>query len=132
MSLKTANYDNPLIAVFLRILSWEIRVAKRDLKVSDVVTEQVQTARRELGLPPNKGGAPHSFIQKLRSATVPLLSGNNKPPKPLEKIWSKDEWRLLFIPPHNLVRQLSNKPIFIEPVCSLMGNRFYFDDGVYD
>jgi hypothetical protein len=107
----TLSYDNPVTAVFLRILAWELYVAIEQLRVQDVVTQQVQTARRELGLAPLEGGAAHDFIQKLRLMPEPLLSAKNTPPAPLQKKW-QTEWRLLYLPTHNVVRQLSKSPIF--------------------
>ena len=104
------SYKSPLEAVFLRMLAWEINVAKEKLSVQDVVTEQVQEARMELGLTPFQGGAAHNFIQNLRKEPRPLLSASGTLPRPLEPAWP-NEWRLLYLPPHNLVRQLSGKPI---------------------
>lgn len=104
------SYDNPVTAVFLRILAWELYVAKRELKVRDVVTDQVQTARKELGLSPLEGGASQDFIQKLRLGPQPFLTLKYKPPAPAESDW-RTEWRLLYLPSHGLVRQLSGKPV---------------------
>jgi len=108
----TLSYDDPVTAVFLRILAWELYVAKEKPLVKDA-TEQVQTARRELGLAPLMGGAAPAFIQQLRPKG--LLSAKNTPPTPLQTQW-QTEWRLLYLPPHNLVRQLSDRPVFtVEP-----------------
>lgn len=107
------SYDSPLEAVFLRILAWELYVAKEKLTVNNVTKEQVQAARNELGLAPlqNSGGAADDFIQRLRKPPKPTLSPSNTPPRPVEQGWSA-EWRLLYLPPHNLVRQLSSKPVW--------------------
>ncbi len=74
------------------------------------MTEQVQAARTDLGLPlfNTTGGAAHDFIQKLRKQG--LLSAKNTPPAPTEMIW-KTEWRLLYLPSHRIVRQLSWSPV---------------------
>jgi hypothetical protein len=108
------SYANPVTAVLLRILAWELFVANELLTVQDVVTAQVQAARRELGLAPldEDGGAAHDFIQKLRLPPKPLLSPKNTPPKPTEPEWPM-AWRLLYLPPHNRVRQLSHKPVCV-------------------
>lgn len=111
MPTLSLSYDNPVTAVFLRILAWELYVAKEQLRVQDVVTQQVQTARNELGLAPLEGGAAHDFIQKLRVLPKPLLSAKNTPPAPMQAEW-QTAWRLLYLPPHNLVRQLSDRPVF--------------------
>lgn len=109
MSRLPLSYDNPVTSVFLRILSWELYVAKRDLKVQDVVTEQVQIARNELGLEALEGGATHDFIQKMRKGSA-HLSPKNTPPAPTEPAW-KTEWRLLYLPSHSFVRQISENPV---------------------
>jgi hypothetical protein len=109
MSQLPLSYDNAVTAVFLRILAWELYVAERPLKVQDVVTDQVQRARLELGLDRLNGGAAHDFIQKLRVGK-PLLSPKNTPPAPKEPEW-ETEWRLLYLPSHSLVRQFSKHPV---------------------
>lgn len=111
MSQLSLSYSNPVTAVFLRTLAWELFVAKKQLRVQDVVTGQVQAARRELGLKPLEGGAAQDFIQHLRMGPKPFLSPKNTPPKPSEQIWH-NAWRLLYLPPHNIVRQLSEKPVY--------------------
>jgi hypothetical protein len=103
------SYENPVTAVFLRTLAWELYVAEKKVRVRDAET-QLQAARKELGLAPLKGGAVRDFIQKLRLPPKPLLSGKNEPPFPMEAKWKK-EWRLLYLPPHSLVRQLSDRPV---------------------
>src|SRR5437867_8785902 len=108
MPSLSLSYDNPVTAVSLRLLAWELFVANKQLKVQDVITDQVQAARHELGLAPfdkDGGGAP-DFIQKLRLPPNPLLSAKNTPPKPAESKWKwPTAWRLLYLPPHNRVRQ---------------------------
>ena len=106
------SYKSPLEAVSFRTLAWEIHVAKEKLTVNNVTKEQVQAARSELGLAPlkNSGGAADGFIQRLSKPPKPTLSPANTPPRPIEQGWSA-EWRLLYLPPHNLVRQLSDKPV---------------------
>jgi hypothetical protein len=116
MSNLSLSYDNPVTAVFLRILAWELFVANETLRVQDVVTEQVQAARHEIGLPllNKQGGAAHDFIQNLRTPPKPFLSPGGTPPKPIEPAWATD-WRLLYLPSHSHVRQLSYKPVWVEP-----------------
>ena len=106
------SYKSPLEAVFLQILAWELYIAKEKLTVDDVTKRQVQAARNELGLAPlnDKGGAADDFIKVLRRRSTPVLSQGGTSPSPLQTQWPK-EWRLLYLPPHNLVRQLSDKPI---------------------
>jgi len=104
------SYNSPLEAVFLRTLAWEIYVANEKLTMQHVTKGEVQAARRELGLLPSLGGAADDFIQKLRVKLKPTLSPAHTPPEPTEKGWRK-EWRLHYLPPHNLVRQLSDRPI---------------------
>src|SRR5262245_56213285 len=98
------SYTSPVVAVFLRILAWEHYVAKQKLTVGDVVTQQLQTARRDLGLAPNAAratsGAADDLVQRLRSQN--LLSPRNTPPTPIESEWAQ-AWRLHYLPPHNLV-----------------------------
>ena len=116
MTQLPLSYGSPLEAVFLRTLAWELYVAKENLTVDNVTKEQVQAARNELGLAPlnNGGGAADDFLKVLRRRSPPVLSPGGTPPSPLEPQWSK-EWRLLYLPPHNLVRQLSDKPILAPP-----------------
>ena len=104
------SYENPVTAVFLRTLAWELYVAEKEVRVRDAET-QLQAARKELGLAPLKGGAVRDFIQKLRLPPKPLLPGKNEPPFPLQTKW-RAEWRLLYLPPHSLVRQLSDRPVY--------------------
>ena len=102
------SYDNPVDAVFLRILAWELYVAKRNPRVTDLCEDQVQLAREELGLNEfKKGGGARDFIQKLRPN---FLSPNQTPPVPIEKGW-KENWRLLYLPSHSTVRQASKGPV---------------------
>jgi hypothetical protein len=104
------TYDDPLTAVFLRTLAWENHEADREPLVKELVANQVQTAREDLGLTINKGGAPHNFIQSLRGLKKPLISCD--PTKPLEKGWGdKEAWRLYYAPSHRFVRMLSFNPI---------------------
>ena len=103
------TYDDPLTAVFLRILAWEEYEANRQLRVKDIVSDQVQMARKDLGLKRNTKGAPHAFIQSLRKKQPPLLDGN----KPAEKGWARNlAWSLRYLPSHQLVRMLSYNPIW--------------------
>lgn len=110
--IRPLTYDNPLVAVFLRTLAWERYVAKRRLQVSEVVTEQVQIARQELGLPllgsRKTSGAADDFVQRLRRQG--LVSAKGTQPEPLDPLWEK-EWRLQYLPSHAQVRQLSYAPV---------------------
>ena len=116
MAKLPLTYADPVTSVFLRILAWEIYEAKRELKVKDVATEQLDEARYELGLQPLKssGGRPRDFIQKLRKHEPPLISAPQTLPVPKDPKW-ETEWRMHYLPPHNLVRQLSEKPICKKP-----------------
>jgi len=112
MSLSL-SYDDALTAVFLRILAWEIKIAENQPSVQELVDNQVQAARKELGLSKIAGGAPYVVIQDLRKTNPPLLTEKNTPPRPLDENWFDHKaWRVLNIPPHNAVRQLSYKPIY--------------------
>jgi hypothetical protein len=75
------SYDNPLDAVFLRSLAWERHVAGRALPVGQVVTDQVRTARLDLGLPVlgdrGKSGAADDYIQRLRKKKLLSAYPNN-------------------------------------------------------
>lgn len=103
------TYPNPINAVFLRSLAWECYVAKNIQLVKDA-KQQLQTARQELGLPllNPTGGALDDHLQKLRDKE--LLTPKNTPPAPREREW-ENEWRLLYLPNHSQVRQLSDNPI---------------------
>ncbi|MCE9552907.1 MAG: GIY-YIG nuclease family protein [Planctomycetes bacterium] len=106
------SYDDPLTAVFLRTLAWELYVADRKLLVKEIAEKLVQTARGDLGLLKNKGGAPHAFIQSLQKPGKQgkqLLS--RAPIRPLERGW-QDAWRLLYLPSHRFVRMLSDNPVW--------------------
>ncbi len=114
ISKMSLTYRDPLIAVFMRTLAWEINEAERKdggPLVKELVTDQVQTAPEDLELQRNSAGAPYAFIQKLRKLTPALISCD--PTQPLEKGWSEADkiWRLFCLPRHRLVRMLSNKII---------------------
>lgn len=115
-SALTLSDSNPLRAVFLRRLAWECYVAKKKLPVKAVVEDHVQAARKDLGLAPHgdrsHNGAADAFIQKLREDG--LLSEKYSPPEPKNPGWER-EWRVLYLPPHQLVRQLSVDPVFDDP-----------------
>jgi hypothetical protein len=105
------TYDDPLTAVFLRILAWEQSVGKRtEMSVGkDLCDDIVQTAREELGLKRNAdgAGAPHDFVNRLRSQD--FLDGN----EPKEKEWDLNTaWRLKCLPSHRLIRMLSKNPVY--------------------
>jgi hypothetical protein len=101
------TYDDALVGVFLRTLAWELNVAKGTPSVEDIVKKYVQTAREDLGLKKTTKGAPHAFIQPLRKLNPPLLDKT----QPHEGGW-KNEWRLLFLPSHRIVRTLSANPVY--------------------
>jgi hypothetical protein len=105
-------YDDPLTAVFLRTLAWEIYVAGREPLVKELTQNQVQRAREDLGLKRTTKGAPFAYLQSLRKRKRPLLSCD--PTRTLEKGWG-EEWRLHYLPSHRLVRVLSNSPVYKPP-----------------
>ena len=107
------SYNKPLEAVFLRNLAYELYIARKNLTVTYITENLVQNSRFELGLDELKGGAAQQFINDLRNRSRPLLSPARKKPEPTEKEWLK-EWRLLYLPPHRIVRDLSKDPIIIE------------------
>jgi hypothetical protein len=109
------TYDDPLAAVFLRVLQWERSVRPEGPpSVTELVGNQVQTARQELGLAKTVKGAPHAFLARLRHAKKPLLT-TGSPPRPTETEWtSAKNWRVLCVPPHSAVRQLSDRPIYCQ------------------
>lgn len=108
------EYDDPVVAVFLRTLAWEFYKAKRQkIPVNDQAKNLVQAARRDLGLRITKGGAPHAFIQSLRRPENGFLSSGR--PDPVEKEWGEESaWRLLNLPSHRFVRMLSHDPVHEE------------------
>ena len=114
------TYIDPVAAVLLRRLAWECYVAKKPITVKDAVTRYVQLARAELGLqryqPRDQSGGADAFIQELRHDNLlsPTHSGNLEPNEPE---WA-DEWRLLYLPPHDLVRQLSLDPVLVPSASS--------------
>lgn len=90
------------------------------MTVKDAVTIYVQHARKELGIPEyqvrDKGGGADDFIQRLRTQGLlsPAYTGFLEP---IEPGWS-DEWRLLYLPPHDVVRQLSLDPVYQQLAAS--------------
>ena len=100
------TYDDALVGVFLRTLSWELNVAKGKPSVEDIVKKYVQSAREELGLKKTTKGAPHAFIHSLRKCNPPLMDKI----QPHEDGW-KNEWRLHYLPSHRIVRTLSANPV---------------------
>jgi hypothetical protein len=106
----TLTYDDPVVAVFLRMLAWECCVAEKKMTVGGLVENEVQLARRDLGLKPTHGGAPHKFLQELRQGPNPSLSAANTQPFPIHEGW-KDDWRLHYVPSHAEVRRLSRNPV---------------------
>lgn len=107
------TYKSPLTAVFMRTLAWEINEAERADKprVKELVSNQVQTAREDLGLKRNSAGAPYAFIQSLRKLRPRIISCD--PTEPLENGWSEEDkiWRLYCLPSHRVVRMLSKNII---------------------
>lgn len=118
------EYENPLVAVFLRTLAWEIYKANREnIPVWQQAEELVQAARRDLGLKATQGGAPHEFIQSLRRPENGFLTQER--PDPVEDDWrdQKKVWRLLNLPNHRFVRMLSQRPIYREEPTGVAGFR---------
>jgi hypothetical protein len=102
-------YNDPLTAVFLRILSWEQSFGNRKkmLVGKDLADDFLQTARKELGIQPNAkgGGAQIDFVNRLKRQD--FLRGI----KLNEKEWGlKSIWRLQSLPNHRFVRKLSYDP----------------------
>ena len=122
------TYDDPVTAVLLRLLAWECYVAKKSLTVKEAVTHYVQLARADLGLEPYRprsvSGGADAFIQGLRRNKLlpPIHSGRVEPHEPG---W-KDEWRLLYLPPHEVVRQLSIEPVLVEPPSATLARAINF------
>lgn len=115
------SYSDPLVAVLLRRLAWEYYVAKKSISVKDAVTGYVQLARAELGLrsyqPRSESGGADAFIQELRHKNL-LAPNHNARLVPHEQDWA-GEWRLLYLPPHDLVRQLSAEPVVDQTSASI-------------
>jgi hypothetical protein len=108
------TYRDPLVAVFMRRLAWETLEAKPDpkLKSDDVQIKILPAARLDLGFQSTEGGSASQFVQNLR----PLITEKRTPPEPTEPEWkAADAWRLLRLPSHWFVRQLSEKPIITVP-----------------
>ncbi len=111
------SYANPTVSVFVRRLAWERYVAQKDVTVKNAVTDYLQAARRELGIQEHgdrrTSGAADDLIQKLRSQNI-LSRGS--PVLPVEPDWNdrKKSWRLLYLPPHDRVRQLSVDPVVVK------------------
>ena len=109
MSRLSLSFQSPQDAVFLRILAWELYVAKRELTVKDVVDNQLIITREELGLSKYKAnmGGSHDYIQNLRKG-IPKISAKNTFPEPLDPFWRID-WRLHYQPSHSAVRKLRDR-----------------------
>ena len=108
-NLGILEFDDPLDAVFLRIMAWEIYIAKKNFRAKDITGELLQFVRQELGLPLTTGGAPQQFINDLRTAN--LIETNDHEIFPTNaNIWEA-EWRLLYCPSHGATRHLSQMPI---------------------
>jgi hypothetical protein len=102
-------YNDPLTAVFLRILAWEQSFGNRKemLVGKDLADDFLQTARKELGIQPNAkgGGAQIDYVKRLERQD--FLRGI----KLNEKEWGlKSVWRLQSLPNHRFVRKLSHDP----------------------
>lgn len=114
-ALIPLEYEDPLEAVFLRTLAWEIYKAKRpNIPIKEQAEQLVQFARSDLGLQKTKGGAPHAFIQSLRREPTRFLAAGRS--EPYEAAWRDraKAWRLLNLPSHRIVRMLSHDPISVD------------------
>lgn len=69
------SYANGVTAVLLRIMAWDLYIAKRELKVQDVVTEQVQIARTKLGLKPLASSYPWAGPAASSARVAHVLTG---------------------------------------------------------
>lgn len=113
--LNQLSYDSPQVAVFLRRLAWESFVAKRDVTVNDAITNYIRSVRLDLGLNQygnrrSSGGA-DDFLQKRYSEG--FIRSNGGTLELTERSWS-NEWRLLYLPSHGIVRQLAVEPVCVE------------------
>jgi hypothetical protein len=112
MKKRPLVYDDPLKATLLRRLAWETYIAKPEhlLRVKDVTGDLVTLAREELGFSRvTRGPSSDLFREMLKEKLIikkPML-------KPAEAQW-ENAWRLLNLPSHSFVRQLSDRPIVIK------------------
>jgi hypothetical protein len=113
MAKSRLTYSDPIQAVLLRRLAWETYIAKpvAKLKAGDITEDLINAARRELGLKQITRGPASDLYNKLASGRNPVIK--KKPfPMPAEKEWAT-AWRLLRLPSHLFVRELSEKPIIV-------------------
>jgi len=112
--IERLSFKSPLVSVFLRRLAWEEYLAKKSISVKDAISEYVQAARRELGLEQygdrSTSGGADAFLQKQYAENISKIDGQLKL---TDQKW-KDEWRLLYLPPHNVIRELSVDPVIEE------------------
>jgi hypothetical protein len=113
--INNLSYESPQVAVFLRRLAWESFVAHKAVSVSDAITKYVRSARLDLGLRQylersNSGGADDFLQKRYREGSI---RSNDGILELTERAWS-NEWRLLFLPSHGIIRQLSIEPVCIE------------------
>jgi hypothetical protein len=104
------DFDSPQVSVFLRRLAWETNIAKKEVSVKMAIDEYVNSTRNDLGLKSygkrGKSGGADDFIQKrYLDGTIGRISGFLELKN---KRW-KSEWRLLYLPSHGIVRQLSSE-----------------------
>jgi len=107
------DYD-PIQCVFLRTLAWRAHNNDRKLTVSDLVDEHLQNVRDELTLPKLLGGANQNFINTLRKPGLLIeeIDRDNIKKNAKFLVVSKKiqkNWRLCYLPSHNIVRRLSSK-----------------------
>jgi hypothetical protein len=118
MSKLHLTYKDPLVAIFMRRLAWETLVAKPNppLAAEYVQTQILHEARMDLGFQTSYGGARNEFLDSLRSFHPPLITKKRTPPETNEPKWKgEDAWRLLRLPSHFFVRQLSENPTITVP-----------------
>ena len=106
------SYEDPLRAVFLRKLAWELYVLKKDVTIMDIESRYLQDARAELGLKKLRGGARNVFIQDLRKDGY-IHRKDRRHVEPTDPAW-QNEWRVQHLPSHQIVRHLSGDPIIMD------------------
>lgn len=122
MSL-TPSYESPLDAVIMRTLAWENYIAKRKPRVKEISEELIQAARFELGKKTSEAHSARQYLQTLREGegNKGYIDKNDLP------IGWENEWRLLYLPPHTMVRQMSYNPITFSEPEKLTGTHEPFD-----
>ncbi len=105
------SYESPLDAVIMRTLAWEQYVAGHKAKVKQIKKELelIQAARIELVLEVFEAPSARRYIQELRTGESGYINKGN------ELLGFPEDWRLLYLPPHSMARQLSYNPVVAQP-----------------